>query len=135
VPKIPEGLEGQRQRALFYRLGLDPRNPKHWEQVEAYLAKHVPIGGPPLEWPEDPAPLRRTRRPQEWDALARRRLVQYFQITKGLFPNENDLAICKRLAKLPEYKNWIISKNTGKRGLTAKTLQRQIAEACKLRIV
>ena len=132
--KIPEGPEGQPLRALFYRLGLDPNNPQHWEKVEAYLAKHVPVGGPPPEWPENPPPVRRVRRPQSWDALARRRLVQRFQIMKAVYPNENDLAICKRLAKLWEYKNWVISKARGKRGLSAKTLQRQLEEAHKLGI-
>jgi hypothetical protein len=132
--KIPEGFEGQPLRALFHKLGLDPENPEHWEQVEAYLAKHVPIGGPPPEWPEDPAPVRRERRPQQWDALARRRLVKHFQRMKHAYPDENDLAICERLAKLPEYKGWVISEARGKRGLNAKTLQRQLTEACKLGI-
>jgi hypothetical protein len=127
----PEVPPGQRQRALFYKLGLDPENPEHWEQVEAYLAKHVPVGGPPPEWPEDSAPVRRERRPQQWDALARRRLVQRFQLMKLHHPDENDLAICERLAKLPEYKEWVISEARGRRGLSAKTLQRQLAEACK----
>jgi hypothetical protein len=134
VRKIPEGLEGQHLRALFYKLGLDHRNPEHWEQVEAYLAKHVPVGGPPPEWPEDPAPVRRERRPQEWDALARRRLVQRFQIMKLHHPGDTDLAICERLAKLPEYRNWPVSEARGRRGLSAKTLQRQLAEARKLGI-
>jgi hypothetical protein len=122
VPKIPEGPEGQPLRALFYRLGLDPKNPQHHDEVQAYIAKHAGVGGPPPEWPDCPPPVRNARRPQKWDALKYRRLVQRVELLRSRFPSE--LEACRVLAKrVPEYK-----------GMKPRTLQWRLAEARKVGI-
>jgi hypothetical protein len=129
VPKIPEGPDGQPLRALFYRLDLDPTNPRHWEKVGKYLEDVHPGGfaaGPYM--PEDNTTTIRERRPRSWDGLALRRLAQRVEIMHAWYPKESELAICKQLAKhCPDYQG----RGLEIKKMSARTLQRRLGEARK----